>query len=49
MQVMVAHFLYLYGLFAKCTLFKCHKHIVKPLIGQKYLWINIANKNKNIY
>jgi hypothetical protein len=43
------HFLLLDGLFAKCTLFKCHEHIVKLSIRQKYLWIKSANLNKNIY
>jgi len=48
-QTKVAHFLSLYVFFAKCTLFKCHKHIVKPSIWQQYLWIKIAKLNKNIY
>jgi hypothetical protein len=49
MDTKVAHFLFFYRLFTKCNLFKYHKHIVKPLIWQKYLWIQIANLNKNIY
>jgi hypothetical protein len=49
LQAKVAHFLSLFGLFAKCTIFKCHKRIVKSSIWQKYLWIKIANLNKNIY
>jgi len=32
---MVVHFLHPYGLSTKCTLFKCHKHIVKSSIWQK--------------
>jgi hypothetical protein len=48
MQVMVAHFLCLYGPFAECTLFKSHKPIVKSSIWKKHLWIKIANLNKNI-
>jgi len=49
MHTKVVHFLSLYGLSAKSTLFKCHKCIVKTSIWQKYLWIKIANLNKNIY
>jgi hypothetical protein len=49
MQAMVAHFLQPYELSAECTLFKCHKCIVKSSIQQNYLWIKIANLNKNIY
>jgi hypothetical protein len=49
MQATMAHFLRLYGLFAKCTLFKCHNHIVKTSILQKYLRIKIVNLNKNMY
>ncbi len=32
---MVTHFLHPYGLFAKCILFKCYKHIIKSSIWQK--------------
>jgi hypothetical protein len=49
MQAMVVHFLRPYGVSIECILFKCHKHIVKSLIWQKYLWIMIVNLNKNIY
>jgi hypothetical protein len=35
MQATMVHILHPYGLFAKCTLFKCHKCIVKSLIWQK--------------
>jgi len=49
MHIKVAHFLSLSELFAKCTLFKWHKHIVESSIWQKYLWIKIVNLNKNIY
>jgi hypothetical protein len=49
LQAKVAHFLSLFRLFAKCTLFKCHKCTIKSLIWQNYLWIKIANLNKNIY
>jgi len=48
MQASMAHFLHPYGLFTKYTLFKCHKHIVKSSISQRYLWNKISNLNKNI-
>jgi hypothetical protein len=46
---MVDHFMHLYALSIKCIIFKWHKHIIKSSISQKYLWIKIANLNKNIY
>jgi hypothetical protein len=49
MHIKVAHFLSLYGFSTNCILFKCHIHIIKSSIWQKYLWIKIANLNKNIY
>jgi hypothetical protein len=53
MQAMVAHFLCPYGPFAECTLFKCHKPIVKLSIWKKNYglrlptWIRIFNKGWN--
>jgi hypothetical protein len=49
MKATMIHFLGPYGLYVECIIFKWHKHIVKSSIWQKYLWIKIANLNKNNY
>jgi hypothetical protein len=48
MQTTMVHFLRPYGLSTKYNLFKCRITKIINLI-KKYLWIKIANLNKNIY